>query len=158
MELLAWKLRVSMLWIFLGVGMLAAMFAVILPSDVLGEYIATGSFEGEAIDAAMLALMVVLFGLLPLAMAFLTLAVPDPIDRYANAALGVVATVMWAWDLAEHVTKEPTISGGPVMTLTLIIAGLLIVWHAWKWPKPAQQDLPDRRPASRPEQHAAGTV
>ena len=158
MELLAWKLRVSMLWIFLGVGMLAATFAMVMPSGVLGEYIATGAFEGETIDAAMLAMMVMLFCLLPLAMAFLTLALRNPVDRWANAVMGVVATVMWAWDLAEHVSKEPAISGGPVMTLTLIIAGLLIVLHAWKWPKPVAQDLPDRRPVSRPEQHAAGTV
>ena len=157
MELLAWKLRVSALWIFLGVGMLAAMFAVILPADVLREYIATGSFEGEQIDATLLASMFMLFCLLPLAMAFITLVLRDPIDRYVNGLVGGVAAVMWAWDLVEHVSKEPTISGGPVMTLTLIVAGLLIVWHAWKWPKTAEQDLPAPRPVST-EHRAAGTV
>ena len=156
MERLAWKLRVSTLWIFLGVGMLAAMFAVVMPSSVLGEYIATGEFEGEKIDGTMLALMVGLFCLLPLAMAFLTLALRNPIDRYANAILGVVATVMWTWDLAEHASKGLEV--GALLTVTLIIAGLLIVWHAWKWPKPAEQDLRDRRPAASPEQRAAGTV
>ena len=158
MELLAWKLRVSTLWIFLGVGMLAAMFAVVMPSDVLSTYLATGEFEGEKIDAAMLALMVGLFCLLPLAMAFVTLVLRDPVNRYVQAIMGTVAAVMWTWDVAEHVSKEPTISGGPVMTLTLIIAGLLIVWHAWKWPKAAEQDVPDRRPASTPEHRAAGTA
>jgi hypothetical protein len=157
-ELLAWKLRVSTLWIFLGVGMLAAMFAMVMPADVLSTYLATGEFEGEKIDATMLALMVGLFCLLPLAMAFVTLALRDPINRYANAILGVVATGMWTWDLAEHVSKEPEIGAGLLMTLTLIIAGLLIVWHAWKWPKPAEQDVRDRRPASTPEHRAAGTA
>jgi hypothetical protein len=155
-ELLAWKLRVSTLWIFLGVGMLAGMFAVVMPANVLGEYIATGEFEGEAIDATMLALMVGLFCLLPLAMAFLTLALRNPIDRYANAILGVVVTAMWAWDLAEHSSKGLEV--GALLTVTLIIAGLLIVWHAWRWPKPAEQDLSDRRSVSSPEQRAAGTV
>ena len=156
MELLAWKLRVSTLWIFLGVGMLAGTFAMVMPSDVLGKYIATGEFEGEKIDATLLALMVMLFCLVPLTMAFLTLVLRDPINRYANAILGVVATAMWAWDLAEHSTKGLEI--GALITVTLIIAGLLIVWHAWKWPKPAEQGLRDRRPASGPEQRAAGTV
>jgi hypothetical protein len=155
-ELLAWKLRVSTLWVFLGVGMLAGMFAVIMPSDVLGKYIATGDFEGEKIDATMLALMFMLFCLLPLVMAFLTLVLRDPINRYANAVVGVVATVMWAWDLAEHAGKG--LEAGALITVTLIIAGLLIVWHAWQWPKPAEQDLRARRPASSPEQRAAGTV
>jgi hypothetical protein len=155
-ELLAWKMRVATLWIFLGVGMLALMFAVIMPSDVLAEYIATGKFEGETIDATMLAAMVALFALLPLAMAFLTLALRDPINRWANAIVGALAAAMWTLDLAEHSTKGLEI--GALGTVALIIAGLLIVWHAWKWPKPAEQDVPERRPASSPEQRAAGTV
>jgi uncharacterized membrane protein len=155
-ELLAWKFRVSTLWIFLGVGMLAAMFAVVMPSGTLGEYIATGEFEGEKIDATMLAAMVLLFCLLPLAMAFVTLALRDPINRYANAVMGVVATVMWVWDLAEHAGTGLEV--GAVLTVTLIIAGLLIVWHAWKWPKAAEQDVSQLRPASSPKQRAAGTV
>jgi hypothetical protein len=157
-ELLAWKLRVSTLWIFLGVGMLAAMFAVIMPAGVLGEYIATGEFEGERIDATLLAVMVMLFCLVPLAMAFLTLAMRDPVNRYANAILGVVAAAMWTWDLAEHLSKESVISSGPLMTVTLIVAGLLIVWHAWKWPRPVEQDLHAQRPASSPKQRVPGTV
>jgi hypothetical protein len=132
-ELLAWKLRVSTLWIFLGVGMLAGMVALMLQPGVLAEFIATGEFEGEKLDATLVTLMTILFCLLPLAMAFLTLALRDPINRYANAVLGALAAVMWTWDLAEHASKGLEI--GAVITITLIIAGLLIVWHAWKWPK-----------------------
>ena len=156
MKLLAWKLRVSTLWIFLGVGMLALVFAVLMPADVLAEYVATGAFEGETIDATLLFAMVSLFCLLPLAMAFLTLALPNSISRYANAILGVVAAAMWTWDLAEHATKGFEI--GALGTVTLIIAGLLIVWHAWKWPKPAEQDLPERRSASSSKQRAPGAA
>ena len=156
MELLTWKLRVSTLWIFLGVGQLAAIFAAVMLPDVLAEYIATGVFEGQKIDATTLTSMLMLLTLLPLAMAFLTLALRDPINRYANAILGVVATVVFAWDVADHAGKELEI--GLLIMVTMIIAGLLIVWHAWKWPKPAVQDLPDRRPASDPEHRTAGTV
>jgi hypothetical protein len=154
-EPLVWKLRVSTLWIFLGVGQLAAIFAAVMLPDVLSEYIATGVFEGEKIDATLLTSMLVLFTLLPLAMAFLTLALRDPINRYANAILGVVATVVFIWDVAQHAGKELEV--GLLIMVTMIIAGLLIVWHAWKWPKPAEQGLGDRRPAS-PEHRAAGTV
>ena len=153
-ELLAWKLRVSTLWIFLGVGQLAAIFAAVMLPDVLSEYIATGEFEGEKIDAILLTSVLMLFTLLPLAMAFLTLALRDPINRYTNAILGVVATVMFAWDVAEHSGKEVEI--GLLITATMVFAGLLIVWHAWKWPKPTEQGLGDRRPASNPEHRAAG--
>jgi len=157
-EPLVWKLRVSMLWIFLGVGQLAAILAAFLLPDVLSEVIATGAFEGMKIDNNLWALFMIVFTLLPLAMAFLTLALRDPINRYANAILGVLITVGWAFDVVEHLSKELAISGGVVICGTMAIAGLLIVWHAWKWPKPAVQELPDRRPASSPEHRAAGTV
>ena len=89
----------------------------------------------------MLAVMVLLFCLVPLAMAFLTQVLKDPINRYANAVLGVVATVMWAWDLAEHSHQGTGEIGAPLLLVTFIIAGLLIVWHAWRWPKPTGSTL-----------------
>jgi hypothetical protein len=156
-EPLVWKLRVSTLWIFLGVGQLAAILAAFFLPDVLGEFIATGELEGSKIDATYLTSMLVLFSLLPLAMAFLTLALRDPINRYLNAILGVLITAGWAIAVVEHLSEELAISSGVVMPGTLTIAGLLIVWHAWKWPKPAVQDLPDRLPASNPEHRVAGT-
>ncbi len=158
MDLPPWKLRVSTLWIFLAVATLAVFFTVVMPADVLKEYIATGSLEGEAMDATMLALMVGLFVLLPLAMAFVTLALRDPVDRYANGILGALASVMWTCDLAESVSKEPVIAAGPVLTGILILAGLLIVWHAWKWPKSAEQGLPGRRPVTGRDLGAAKPV
>ena len=157
MELLAWKLRVSTLWIFLGVGQLAAIVAAFFLPDVLGEFIATGELEGSKIDATYLTSMLVLFTLLPLAMAFLTLALRDPISRYLNAILGALITAGWAVAVVEHLSEELAISSGIVMPGTLTIAGLLIVWHAWKWPRPAEHGLPDRRPASSPEHRVAGT-
>jgi hypothetical protein len=145
-----------MLWVFLGVSMLASMFAVVMPSDALNAYLATGQFEGETIDATMLAVMIGLFCLLPLAMAFVTLVLRDPINRYVNAIMGGLATVMWAWDLIGHAGKEVEI--GALLMVAMIGAGLLIVWHAWKWPKPAVQDLPDRRPVTGPDLGAAKPV
>jgi hypothetical protein len=156
-ELLTWKLRISMLWVFLGVGQLAAILPAVLLPDVLDEVIATGEFEGMKVDINMWAFFMIVFTLLPLAMAFLTLALRDPINRYANAILGVLITVAWTFDVAEHVAGG-AISGGAVICGTMAIAGLLIVWHAWRWPAPADQSLPERRPAASPDQRAAKPV
>jgi hypothetical protein len=157
-EPLVWKLRVSILWIFLGVGQLAAILAAFFLPDVLGEYIATGELEGSKIDATYLTSMLVLFSLLPLAMAFLTLALRDPINRHLNAILGVLITAGWAFAVVEHLSEDLAISSGIVMPGTLTIAGLLIVWHAWRWPRPAEQELEKRRSAAEPEHPAAGTT
>lgn len=134
-ELLAWKLRITTLWIFFAVGMSAAMILGIVGTPGLLDDIASGEVEGMKIDATILIFMA-LFWLVPLTMAFLTLVLRDPINRYANAIVGIVATAMWAWDFAEHLSTGLEISGEPLVVVTLIIAGLLIVWHAWRWPKP----------------------
>ena len=157
MEPLVWKLRVSMLWIFLGAGQLAAILAGVLVPDVLDELIATGELEGITVDTNVWSLVLIVFTLVPLAMAFLTLALRDPVNRYANAILGVLIAVGWAFDVVEHLAGGE-IGGGVVICATMAIAGLLIVWHAWKWPRPAEQGLGDRRPAAKPEHPAAGTA
>jgi hypothetical protein len=156
-EPLVWKLRVSMLWIFLGVGQLAAILAGILVPDVLDELIATGELEGMTVDNNLWALFMIVFTFLPLAMAFLTLALRDPVNRYANAILGVLIAVGWAFDVVEHLAGGE-IGGGVVICATMAIAGLLIVWHAWKWPKPAEQGVPGPRPVTGPDQRAARPV
>jgi hypothetical protein len=156
-ESLVWKLRVSMLWIFLGVVQLAGILAAVLLPDVLSEVMATGEFEGMKVDNNLWSFFMIAFTLLPLAMAFLTLALRDPVNRYANAVLGIVFAGAWAFDVADHLARGE-IRGGVVICAMGAIAGLLIVWHAWKWPKEAEQELEDRRPATKPEHRAAGTA
>jgi hypothetical protein len=156
-EPLVWKLRVSMLWIFLGVGQLAAILAAVLVPDVLDEVMATGEFEGMKVDTNLWALFMIVYTLLPLAMAFLTLALRDPINRYANAILGVLIAASWAFDVAEHLAGGE-VGGGLLICGTGAIAGLLIVWHAWRWPREEHEDLEDRRPVAHPDQRAAKPV
>ena len=157
MELLVWKLRVSMLWIYLGIGQLAAILAAVLLPDVLDELMTTGEFEGMKVDNNLWAFFMIVFTLLPLAMAFLTMALRDPINRYANAILGVLLAGSWVFEVVEHLVGGK-IGGGLVICGTGAIAGLLIVWHAWRWPRPAEQELENRRSAAKPEHRAAGTA
>jgi len=150
-----WKLRVSTLWIFLGVGQLAAILAAVLVPDVLSELMTTGELEGMKIDNNVLAFFMMVFTLLPLAMAFLTLALRDPINRYANAILGVLMAAFWTFDAVQDVGAGE-VGLGAVICGMMAIAGLLIVWHAWRWPKPGAQDLGDRQAAPSPGHPAAG--
>jgi hypothetical protein len=156
-ESLVWKLRVSMLWIFLGVVQLAAILPAVLLPDALDELMATGEFEGMTVDSNLWAFFMIVFTLLPLAMAFLTLALRDPVNRYANAVVGVLLAGSWAFDVADHLVGGD-ISGGVVICGMGAVAGLLIVWHAWRWPKAALRDLEDQRPVARPEPRAARPV
>jgi len=75
MENLVWKMRISVLWIFLAVSMSAAMILYIMGPGVINDIIA-GEMEEMEISAGVLMLFA-LFWLIPLIMAFLTLVLKD---------------------------------------------------------------------------------
>jgi len=134
-EPLLWRIRVAVPWVIVAVGMSAGTLLGLASPGTLGE-VTAGRLGDMEITAGLLILLA-LFWFVPLAMAFLTLVLRDPvINRYANAGVGVVVTGMWARDLIEHlVVGGGEFSGGPLVALATIVAGLAILWHAWKWPK-----------------------
>jgi hypothetical protein len=146
-----------MLWIFLGVVQLAAILPAVLLPDALDELMATGEFEGMTVDINVWAFYMIVFTLLPLTMGFLTLALGDPVNRHANAILGVVFAGCWVFDVANHLVMGEIQLGVAICGMGAI-AGLLIVWHAWRWPRPAEPELENRRSAANPERRAAGTT
>jgi hypothetical protein len=127
---LHWKLRIAFLWLVLAVGMSAVMVLTIMEPGVISQAIAGKLPNGEDITAT-ITIMFALFWLIPLTMAFLTLAVDASIGRPANLILGVVAGLIWFSDFFEG----QGFSGGSVVVGVMVIAGLLISWHAWKWPR-----------------------
>ena len=133
MEKLIWKMRISVLWIFLAVSMSAAMILYIMGSGVITEIIA-GEMEGMEITAGIL-MIFALFWLIPLIMAFLTLVLKDTVNRWSNAVLGLFFAVFYIIDISGHLSRGDEFGGHCLMGVAGIIAALLIFWHAWKWPK-----------------------
>ena len=132
MEMLAWRIRIAVLWVFFAVGMSAAMLLVLAAPGNLDQ-IMEGRFGDMEFTSGTLIFMA-LFWLVPLIMAFLTMVLRDRVNRYANAGMGVVLTAMWAWDLVEHLSGGDEFSGEPLVVVAMVVAGLTILWHAWKWP------------------------
>lgn len=126
---LQWKLRIAVLWMFLAVSTSAHVLLMIMTPGTIAAAIAGKLPDGSEMNAAA-TIEVALFWLVPFTMAFLTLTLSKAINRPANIALGLLASVMWSWDALEHLALD----GVSLMTLATIIAGLLIVWHAWTWP------------------------
>jgi len=133
METLTWKMRISILWIFLAVSMSAAMILYIMTPGKL-EKIISGEMEGMEITAGIL-IIFALFWLIPLIMAFLTLVLKEIINRWLNAALGLFFAVFYIIDISGHLSRGDEFGGHCLMGVAGIIAALLIFWHAWKWPK-----------------------
>ncbi len=155
--MLAWRIRIAILWVFFAVGMSAVVLLILMAPGNLPQ-IMEGRFGDEEITAGTLIFMA-LFWLVPLIMAFLTMVLKDRVNRYANAGMGVVLTAMWTWDLVEQLVAAEEFSGEPLVVGAMIVAGLTILWHAWKWPT-AHEELEKPSPLAdnNMTRVSAGTV
>ena len=132
MELLRWKARLSVLWVFMAVSMSAFMFLMFMMPDVLKELMA-GRFEGEPLCEVIM-VVYALFWLIPLIMAVLCLTLNGSANRWLNFVLGILFALFMIVDLA--------MSGGEAVSVALWLIGIamivvpaLIAWFAWKLPK-----------------------
>jgi len=137
MELLRWKTRIAVLWVFLAVATLAHSMLIAWEPGGLERMLSDmeaggpGKFLFEA-----------LFGLVPLWLAFLALTMKDSYNRWVNFVLGIAFTILNIFHFFSCVV--PLGEGGPVAGPTAhhillvgstVVVTALIAWYAWKWPK-----------------------
>ena len=130
MERLTWKVRISVLWLFMAVAMSAHSILAFMDPAAMEEL-------GEMQMSAGMFVFMALFWLIPLIMAFLSLILTDSANRWANIVLGIVFTVLNIWHLIMHLAEpsvEPSVHQILVIGSTVVVAAL-IAWYAWKWPK-----------------------
>jgi len=126
MKILQWKIRISVLWIFMAVAMSA--------HGVLA-FMGPGAMEqiGEMQMGAGMLLFMALFWWVPLVMAVLSVTLKDLANRWANIILGIVFTALNIFHLIEHLT-DPSAHQILIIGSTVVVTAL-IFWHALKWPK-----------------------
>lgn len=133
--MLTWKLRITVLWIFLAVCQSAAMALFLFePGRIRG--LMAGELWGANTHSAGVQINIALYWLVPMAMAYLTLVLKDAANRRTNAVLGAVT----AAPAISFLIGQPagTSAGVNFVAIVGILVALLIVWHAWKWPRPAE--------------------
>ena len=128
-EPLDWRVRVSALWVVLAVSMVSAFVLFLVEPGALEDVMA-GEVDGEKITEAM-TLIFAGFILIPLAMAFLALVLPDTPNRWVNGVVAAIFVVMDAFDLIGHLS-DGKFGGEALMMVATVVAGLLIVWYAWR--------------------------
>jgi hypothetical protein len=121
-----WKIKISVLWLFSAVAFLAHQILALLEPGVIAGIMA-GEVEGMQIGPELILLFAILF-LIPLIMAFLSLTLKDSINRWANIIVGAIFAALFIAVIAT-VAK---LSGEILMTLSTVVALVLIVWYAWK--------------------------
>ena len=129
MEILKWKTRIAVLWLFMAVAMSVHSIVGFMERGMIGETM-SGEIGGVELGTGMLVFMA-FFWLLPLWLAFLSMTLKDSSNRWVNFVLGVVFTLLNIYHLIEHLAS-------PVQILIIgstVAVTALIAWYAWSWPK-----------------------
>jgi hypothetical protein len=133
--MLTWKLRITVLWIFLAICQ-AAAFALLLLEPGVIHGLMTGQLWGVNTHSAGVQINTALFFLAPMAMAYLTLVLNAAASRWTSGVLGALTVVT---GISALLGQPVGMSAGlNVVVTAATLAALLIVWHAWKGPRPAE--------------------
>ena len=127
MEILTWKIRISVLWIFMAVAMSAHSVLSFMEPGAIAE------IEEMQLGAGMLLFMAI-FWWVPLVMAVLSLTLKDSANRWANFVLGIVFTILNIVHLITEQLAQPSAHHILIIGSTIVVTGL-IAWLAWRWPK-----------------------
>lgn len=130
MENLGLKNRIAVLWIFLVVALLAQMVMFLLEPGAIETI---DEMWAGSDPAVVLPVMGMVFGWVPLVMAFLSVTLKDSANRWANMILGIVFTILNIVHLSEYVAQPTFVA--ILFGLTNIVVTALIFWYAYKWPK-----------------------
>jgi hypothetical protein len=125
-----WKIKISVLWLFVDVAYLADLVVGILEPGGLQQYIATGQIGGMTIDQNILLILATAL-LVPLVMAFLSLVLKDSANRWSNTIVGAVYTILWVVGIVE-ISATHLVVYSLLLTFSKLVASALIVWYARK--------------------------
>lgn len=128
MESLTWKIRISVLWMFMAVAMSAHSVLAFMEREVVEQMWAMEMGPG-------MMLLMAIFWWVPLVMAFLSVTLKDSANRWANIVLGIVFTLLNIFHLVEHLA-QPSVHQILIIGSTIVVTAL-IARYAWKWPKQA---------------------
>jgi O-antigen/teichoic acid export membrane protein len=142
---LVWKVRVAVLWIFLSVAVMTSLLVFIYePGTVRG--IIRGEVEGVDLASAQALMYIALQPLMPMAMAFTTLALNDRrTNRSVNGVLGLITAVQSFFVLLQDFSDPSAFA-----IAVIFLVSLLLLWHVWKWP------VPDKAASTTHEDSAVG--
>ncbi len=131
MEILRWKTRIAVLWVFMAVAMSVHSIMSFMEPDMIEELM-SGVVEGVAMTPGMLIFMA-LFWLIPLWLAFISMTLKGSSNRWVNFVLGIVFTLLNIGHFIEHLA-EPSVVQILIIGSTVVVTAL-IAWYAWAWPK-----------------------
>jgi len=130
MEKLAWKIRITILWVYVSIAYTAYCILDTARPNVAEGMTLGGVYEGFLITEGLL-IFFTLFWLISLTMAFLSLILKDSANRWANIILSIVWGALWVMDIVEG----GLLLAQYLLIISMVVVSALIAWHGWKLPK-----------------------
>jgi hypothetical protein len=133
-EDLALRIKITVLWLFWdgafvgGIMVLTLLRPGMLQEIISGEAQVSGL--GMKIGPEALVIYAVMV-LVPLVMAFLTVALKGSIARWANIIMGVAALVVTI--IGIYGESADPMAFSTLIWISQLVAGALIIWYAYKW-------------------------
>jgi hypothetical protein len=119
------------LWIVLGILGVWMPFSELSLPGYLDEMI-SGFHEGAPVTPEFM-LVLAFIAIIPLVMAFLSLALKDKANRWVNIIVGMVWAAAGLLDPFKYVTERSVYSAYVILIgIVVVVFAALIVWYAWK--------------------------
>jgi len=138
MEALAWKVRIGVLWLISAEAYSAHMMFVTIDPVPMQKMMAWGA----EIDAGGW-LFGAVYYLIPFWLIFTTFLVKGTGSRWPNFIFAIIATLLniFHFFMCGVPIVFPVLFSAPTWHHSLLLASAvaataLIIWYAWKWPKP----------------------
>ena len=121
-----WKIQVAILWLIdTGCAVISALGELLMPNGIQ-KLLSTGEFLGSKVTPELLLFYAILLWV-PFVMAFLSVTLKNPINRWANIIMAIVwlgiGFIDWLWLNSAAVI---------LLWFTEVGVKVLIVWLAWK--------------------------
>ena len=122
------RLKLSILWVARMLTGLQGDILRFMEPGMLEDFI--NGTTAMAVTEDLLAIMAVLT-LFPIFMVFLSLELPYKPNRWAN----IIVAIFWIFiDGMGFIIARPLYEN--IMGIGYVVFLVLVVWYAWKWPKP----------------------
>ena len=125
-----WRIKVSVLWLFIAVIMVASTMLYFLVPGVIDE-IRAGKIVGIQAGQELLLITAIMYFLIPLVMAVMSLSLKGKANHWSNVIFSIFYTGFILFELIMNITTVayPYVI---VMDSSAIVAAVLIVLNTWK--------------------------
>ena len=138
------KARLSTLWLFATLNYLYCDVMTVMDPQKLKQFLA-GTVGGMEITQGFLLGAGVLVEI-PISMILLSQILKYRLNRWTNIIAGIIMTVV---QILTLFSSSPSIYY-IFFSIIEIASTSLIVWYAWKWSRPAVEDMPVEHRAHQP--------